>query len=134
MYHGELFESCDKSRGDRFFDGAPGIHVHKDGTSQKAENYMRFVPLSADGVFWAVKFGVRVNREERVKVPNKTDQWVQKAGSVRLAALWVCGRNGDQMQNVWPVRKWSPELEANPCRWASSSRTKPRPLATSGIE
>ncbi len=38
LYHGVLFESCDKAKGDRFFDGAPGVNVHKDGTSHKAAN------------------------------------------------------------------------------------------------
>ena len=69
-------------------DGAPGVYLHKDATSHKAENYCRFVPLcKGTGVFWAAKWEVRVNRKDRVKVRQKTDQWVQRARAVKLAGL-----------------------------------------------
>lgn len=115
LYHSRLVESRDRGRGERLLDGAPGVYVHKDSTSHKAENYVRFVPLCGDGIFWGAKWEVRVDRADRVQVPRKTDQWVQRARSVRLAALWVCGRSSAEMRNgdaVSPV--WLPELEANP--------------------
>ena len=91
------------------------MYAHKDGTSRKAENYTRFTPLCGNGVFWAAKWELRVDREDRVKVPRKTDQWVQRARGVRLAALWVCGRAKDDMHEGDAVsRRWVPGLEANP--------------------
>lgn len=35
MYYGNLFASQDAARGDRFFEGAPGVYVHKDSTVEK---------------------------------------------------------------------------------------------------
>ncbi|CAK0870886.1 unnamed protein product [Prorocentrum cordatum] len=72
LYHGRLRASCDKSMGDRYFDGAPGIYVHKDATSRKAENYVRFVHLCGDGVFWAAKWEVVVDRRQSVAAPHQT--------------------------------------------------------------
>eukprot|EP00927_Polykrikos_kofoidii_P017380 TRINITY_DN17910_c0_g1_i1.p1 TRINITY_DN17910_c0_g1~~TRINITY_DN17910_c0_g1_i1.p1 ORF type:complete len:1126 (+),score=162.57 TRINITY_DN17910_c0_g1_i1:197-3574(+) len=115
MYHGILCESRDEDLGERILHGAPGVYVHKDGTSHKANNYTRFVDLCGDGVFWAAKWEVRVDRAERVKAPRQTDQWVQRASGVRLAALWLCGRVAGQMCEGDAVsRTWDPELEAHP--------------------
>merc|ERR1712048_434919 len=91
MYDGHLSASCDAENGERFFRDKPGVYVHKDGTKHKAGNYTRFVHLCQDGVFWCAKWEVRVDRSDRVPVRN-TDQWVQEERSVRLAALWLCGR------------------------------------------
>ena len=71
--------------------------MHKEGTALKAENYIRFVPLFGDGVFWAAKWELRVDRADRVKVKHRTDQWVQRARSVHLVALWLCGRTSAEM-------------------------------------
>ena len=114
LYDGRLRASKDKDRGERFFDGTPGVYVHKDGTVCKSENYVRFVPLCNDGVFWATKWEVRVDRKLKVD-KNGTDQWVQKEEGVRLYALWICGRTYDQMRSGDAVaRVWEPHLEANP--------------------
>ena len=116
LYHGKLHESCDRTQGDRFLTDAPGVYLHKDGTSRKAENYTRFTPLCGDGVFWAAKWEVLADRaNHRVKTKRKTDQWVQRSDGVQLVALWLCGRTAKDMQNSVPVAKrWLPELEANP--------------------
>lgn len=115
LYHGRLRASCDKSMGDRYFDGAPGIYVHKDATSRKAENYVRFVHLCGDGVFWAAKWEVVVDRRQSVPAPHQTDQWVQREDGVHLVALWVCGRAAEAMRPGDAVsREWRGELEANP--------------------
>merc|ERR1712137_534984 len=115
MYHGKLKESRDEDRGERILSGSPGVYFHKDDTAAKAENYVRFVPLFKDGTFWASKWEVRVNRDERVIVPRKTDQWVQSASSVRLIALWLCGRTANELENSTEVAlSWQPEQEANP--------------------
>ena len=80
-----------------------------------AEHYMRFVPLFNDGVFWAAMWELRVDRSDLVRVPRTTDQWVQRARGVRLAALWLCGRTAADMQPGAPVSLvWKPLLEANP--------------------
>merc|ERR1711971_1211135 len=52
---------------------------------------------------------------EAVKVPRKTDQWVQPASAVRLVALWICARTSADMQDGSAVsRGWNPIKEANP--------------------
>ena len=89
----------------------------------KADNYIRFVPLCGDGVFWAAKWEVVVNRDDRVKVVRRTDQWVQPAEGVRLMALWLCGRNCKDMRQSDELSvSWDPELEANPMHNYQASR------------
>ena len=48
LFHGRLLESRNNDMGQRFLEGAPGVYFHKDGTQQKAENYIRWVPLCQD--------------------------------------------------------------------------------------
>ena len=115
MYHGRLAASRDSGEGERFFEGAPGVYLHKDGTAKKAGFYMRFVPLCNDGVFWGALWEVWVDREDKVTVPQKTDQWVQQERSVRLAALWLAGATYEGMNPGWEVvESWNPKLECNP--------------------
>lgn len=116
MYHGRLAASQDTESGDRFFEGKPGVYVHKDETGEKAEYYSRFIPLRRDGVFWSVKWEVMVDRSDRVPLRKiGTDQWAQNSRSVRLVALWVCGRTHDSMKDGLSIAEcWRPELEANP--------------------
>ena len=114
MYHGRLAPSCDASRGHRFFAGCPGVYVHKDSTAHKVGNYTRFVPLCSDGIFWAAKWELQVDRSDRVPA-GKTDQWVQEERSVRLVAFWLCGKTHQDMQDGSEVCEvWDPLLEANP--------------------
>ena len=123
LYHSRLVESRDRGRGERMLARAPGVYVHNDVTAHKAENYCRFVPLCGDGVFWAAKWEVRVDRADRVQVPRQTDQWVQRARSVRLTALWLCGRTCAAMRNGDAVSlAWHPELEAHPTSAAMLAR------------
>ena len=74
----------------------------------KAENYVRFVPLAKleypdgslvwDGVFWAAKWELRVDRHcGKVKPPRSTDQGIQKETAVQLVSFWLCGRTMEQM-------------------------------------
>ena len=116
MYHGRLAASCNAERGDRFFEGAPGVYCHGDVNKAKALNYVRFVPLFRDGVVWIAMWELRVDRADRVAVSSKkTDQWVQPERSVRLAALWVCGKRYDDLDLGWEIQEcWDGELEANP--------------------
>ena len=114
MYHGEIFASHDERQGHRFKGGRPGIYVHNTDTAVKAENYIRFTPLCEDGVMWAAKWEVQVDRSQRV-TNKKCDQWVQAPGSVRLVALWLCGVRYEDMQDQFEVsRAWNPKLEAHP--------------------
>ena len=126
MYHGHLAASCDRARGHRFFDDAPGVYVHKDGTHRKACNYTRFVPLFQDGVFWCAQWEVRVDRSDRVPVKD-TDQWVQEERSVQLVALWVCGRKFSDMEDGSEVSAaWDPLLEASPFSARSQAEQFPK--------
>lgn len=116
MFHGRLRASNSASGGDRFWKEAPGVYCHKDGTKDKAQSYVRWVPLCRDGVFWSTYWELRVDRTDRVGMAKfKTDQWVQREGSVRLAALWVQGCTYEDMQGGYEVQEvWDPLLEANP--------------------
>lgn len=121
MYHGKLFASKDAERGDRFSEKAPGVYVHKDGSGAKAGNYVRWVPLFSDGIFWAVKWELRVDRSDRVPPGPGTDQWVQEERSVRLAALWICGRKYEDQMDGEEISGWKPQKEANPINVFSQS-------------
>ena len=113
--YGKLVKSCDRSRGERFFDGTPGVYLYKDELASKVEFYCRFVPLGDDGVLWAHKWEVLVNRADRVKPPHATDQWIQRARTTHLVALWCCGRAPKEMHagDAFSL-SWDPFLEANP--------------------
>ena len=74
LFHGQLAESNGANLGERTLGDVPGVYAHKDGTADKAEGYMRFVDLLNDGVYWAVKFELLVNRSERIIPKVKTDQ------------------------------------------------------------
>jgi len=123
IYWEGLFESCkDQYDGDRNFAGLPGVYVHKDKTGYKVGNYVRFVPF--EGVFWAAKWEVLVDRNKALDLQKSTDQWVHHQSDVHLQALWLCGRTPDAMQLQDPVaRAWDPELEAHPNRF-EKKRTK----------
>ena len=87
-----------------------------------AENYIPFTPLCDDGVMWAVKWEVKVDRSQQL--PNQSnEQGVQALGSVKLVALWLCGfRYEDMPDGVEVSRSWNPKLEGNPnppSRWVS---------------
>jgi len=116
MYHGQLRESRNAGRGERFFGQFPGVYVHKDGTKHKTGSYTRFVPLCRDGVYWATVWEVMVDRADRVAVSaSGTDQWVQRERSVRLVALWLCGRTALELEPGSEVAEvWDPNMEANP--------------------
>ena len=102
--------------GHRFLQNTRGIYVHKDDNMDKCLNYVHFVPLCNDGVFWATVLELRVDRSDRIPSAKlNTDQWIQEERSVRLAALWVCGRTREIMQSGYLVqRAWQPALEAPP--------------------
>ena len=115
LYHGRLVESRATGTWLGRTDLGQGVYVHNDITFQKAENYAPFVALCDDGIFWQVKFEVMVDRTDRVPPKRKTDQWCQRARSVELVALWVCGRTKAEMrQHSLVALAWRPELEANP--------------------
>ena len=115
LYHGSLMESCDKSHGHRFWPESPGVYVHKEDLAHKAENYSCFCPLFADGTLWSAKWEVHVDRTDKVVPKQKTDQLVQRSRSVRLVALWICGKTIDQIQsNTAVCLRWNGLLEANP--------------------
>jgi len=111
LCHGCLFASCDKSSGHTFFEGCPGVYCHQN--SSKANNYLRYCALCDDGVFWAAKWELRVDRSDCV-VKRDTDQWIQPQRSVRLAALWLSGLTCDEMEGGWEVSHWNSVLEAKP--------------------
>ena len=97
-YFGRLVERRHQSKGERLFDGAPRVCLHKDATRRKAEHYIRFVQLVPGGFFYTVKWEVRTLRTAAIKVKHATDQWVLSSDSVKLVALWVCARNAIQMR------------------------------------
>ena len=73
---------------------------------------MRWIPMCGDGLFWAAKWEVVYASWGSVK---RTDQVIQSAESVELAALWLSVRSASMLPEGTPVQaKWSPEREANP--------------------
>ena len=115
LYHGILMESCDERKGHRHFDGAPGVYVHKDAVMHKAEGYTCFSPIFGDGCLWSAKFEVHVDRADKVVPRQRTDQWVQRSRSVRIVALWVCGKTIQQLTHGTAFTStWKPLLESNP--------------------
>ena len=112
---GKLLESRDEEAGERYLEGAPGVYLHREKTAAKADNYIGFTPLADDGVYWATKWETRVDRERKVKVPRKTDQWAQREEAVRLVALWVASKNLLQIKEGYCFEdSWIPRHEANP--------------------
>ena len=105
---GELLES------DKYMkNGLKGVYCYKTEHSHKAENFIIFEDVFSNGHWWAAMLELSVNREG---ARSAGDQWVQSAASVRLQALWVCGRKHAEMHNgshffVWP---WDPKREVNP--------------------
>ena len=133
MYHGRLFESRKKNEGDRILDDLPGVYVHQDKARHKAEGYCRWKDLCGDQVFWATMWQVLVDRKQAKKPKRRTDQWVQPEGSVRLTALWLCGRTAEQMQEGTHVdQKWIPTNEAHPVHAAIRASTSCDPRAVEG--
>ena len=117
VHHGCLLSSGVNVMRERTKQSLVGVYAHNDATHKKAENYMRFVPLCKDGVFWAVKIELMVEAG-RVRSPKKSDQWVVPQTAVKIAALWFCGRTAaelDAKSNGAPVaRGWEPIDEGNP--------------------
>ena len=85
--------------------------------ARKAEGYMRFIDVCGDGVLWAVKLELCVDRDQKLDRSHmKTDQWMQAAASVQPLAVWLCGRLPEEMAagDWWCPQGWRPDLEANP--------------------
>ncbi|CAE6971442.1 unnamed protein product [Symbiodinium sp. CCMP2592] len=122
--HGELLPSQDESQGDRFLAGCPGVYLHRDSLRHKVENYMRWIPLCGDGLFWAAKWEVVYAPSGSMKHGKRTDQVIQSAESVELTALWLSVRSESMLPEGTTVQaKWSPEREANPCLTRSRRRS-----------
>ena len=123
MYHQELLPSVDGS-GFRYLSGVPEwfgdkvkLSVHKIATADKVNDYVCFTPLCEDGVLWAAKWEVRVDKKRQIVnlSKNNLDRWVQQRGSVHLIALWLCGGRYENMENERAFSEaWNPRFEANP--------------------
>ena len=93
---------------------ANAVYVCGDHIRSHANFYMRYVPLCQDGVFWAVKWEVSVDRNRKFP-SSKTNQWLQRPGSVVLEALWVSGKTSRSLLNDEVVQlAWYPHLEVRP--------------------
>ncbi len=81
------------------------------------------VPLFDNGIFYAVKWELLVDRSDAVRLKHH-DQWVQPARSTHLAALWVRCRSAAEMESgsafSW---RWDPQLEANPFAVSAGTAT-----------
>lgn len=104
MWHDRLRASQDTERGDRFFDNVPGVYVFSDDKKEKAWGYSPGVPLGQIGAWWSLRWEVFVHRTMKI-VKQGTGQWIQPEGSVRLAALWVCCRTHENMENVTEIQE-----------------------------
>ncbi|CAE7840044.1 unnamed protein product [Symbiodinium sp. CCMP2592] len=124
IYHGQLLPSTDESKGDRFLAGCPGVYLHRDSLQHKVENYMRWIPLCGDGLFWAAKWEVVYAPSGSNKHGKRTDQVIQSAESVELVALWLSVRSENMLPEGTAVQAtWTPAREANPCLTESKRRS-----------
>ena len=116
LRRGALVESHDKSRGDHFLEGFPGVYCFADALVDKVSFYCPFVEMFRDGSFWCVKLELLVDRKEKARSPPSrvTDQWIQLAHGVQLVALWVCGLTHESMNPHFRVVPWVPLAEAHP--------------------
>ena len=128
MYHGQLWPSNDEGQGHRLLGDVSGIYCHSPAYAHKAENYSRFMPLWNDGVFWCCKWELKVDRSRKQDPKSDTEQWIQKPGSTRLVALWLCGIRNEDMQPGFEFSEtWNPMLEAHPNppqEWRSSRKKR----------
>ena len=114
LWHGCLKESSNRSFGDRFFEGIPGVYCFKAERENKALNYSVHVDIDGSRVFYAVKFVVLVDRARRLGAGKKTDQWIQPIDSVVLRYLCIRPRTARELEDGTVVMlKWVPQLEAN---------------------
>jgi hypothetical protein len=88
---GTIQESTTTEDGDRFFPTAPGAYCHGfDPESQKkvkdlrhkADNYLTYWSPLDDGIYYAVKIDLDVDRDQG-KI-SRGDQWVQPGDSTRI--------------------------------------------------
>lgn len=113
---GYLTDSLGNTPGQRVKGHAPGVYVHGDATHKKANYYAPFMDIFGDGVMWAVKFELLVERRNAAPRRRGREQWVITSDAVKIAALWICGRTPSEMRNNSPltVDRWDPLMEANP--------------------
>ena len=114
IYHGRIFESADEAQGHRYFADRPGVYLHADSRAQKAENYINFVGMSGDGIFWAAKWEVLYDVSGSVKGRKATDQLIYAGGAVRLSALFLATHTRESLPTSCHVTEWQPLMESNP--------------------
>ena len=91
VYSGRLLESKSAVRGARFLHGAPGVYLHRADNRGHADHCCRFVKLDPSGLFYAVKWEVKVNRQGQVTVLGATCVW--SVVVCPLGLLPDCGRD-----------------------------------------
>lgn len=85
--------------GRTYLTGAPGKYLHASENRSKSEwTYMPFVDLGDNGINYAVLLEALVDRNQHVVPHWRTDQWIQKPGSVVLSALWVKACHWTELQ------------------------------------
>ena len=90
----------------------------------EVENYMRWIPMCGDGLFWAAKWEVFYDSWGSVKRGKRTDQIIQSADSVELKALWLSVQCAATMAEGTPIQAlWRPRREANPTLTKAQRRT-----------
>ena len=117
------------SRTSRLPQGRPECLSSRISLKRRAWHYAPFSHLCRDGVFWRAVWELRVDQNDR-GATRGTGRWLQMARSIRLEALWLCGRPlGDVPTNSWVDRCWDPLLEADP--WPEPQGRSRTPLRRS---
>jgi len=117
IYHGKLLASKCEAEGHRYHPEAPGVQVYD--CKERACNYAQFAPVFRDGFFWAAVWEVKVDRRKRLRAGEGEDPglWVQPEESVKLEALWLCGRSSEVISEGDEIISfWDPMLEAHPLK------------------
>ena len=115
LYDGFLKESDDTALGHRMKNERPGVYAHEGSAAYRVHCYMRFVQWPPNTTYWRAMWELMVDRSDRVGPRSKTTQWITRARSVHLKALWVQGKKPQDMESGTEVCiKWRPKEEINP--------------------
>jgi hypothetical protein len=118
---GTIKESTTTEDGDRFFPTAPGAYCHgydpksqrkvKD-LRQKADNYLTYWSPLDDGIYYAVKVDLDVDRDQG-KIA-RGDQWVQPGDSTRITGICIHAVKWHEIpMNRSFTEGWDPLKESN---------------------
>ena len=121
MKTGNLKDSCDETRGERFFRNCPGVYGFEASGKHSVEAYEYWTDFAGNGTYWSCKWEYACDRSKAITRPKsdggtkqQREQWIQPNDSIRVLSLICTGKRPCAMQlGMWVFDKWMPELEQN---------------------